>query len=207
MKSVVSLGYFLTVSLIVGASATPAQAAGIKLVDTYNPGSSVLLTATGDTFTFDHVLTLSSDSSHLLSTYVDNVLTTGEDYDSTRDTLTSGILSLTFGTLGGPPNTNSRFDSLLNSSPLLNDVQLATETEFGSIGFDVSLITSNGVATVVLKRTNGSGEVMFLNSVLTVEGTRGIETGELVAAPEPGSMILLATGLAAAALVRYRRRR
>jgi len=180
------------------AFAGAVEATPIQFIGTFTPTSSVLLDDNGDTYSFNHDLTLPIDATNTLEAYIDGVLTPGEDYDSTTDTLTDGTLTLRFSTCDESPCTSGNFNlslgGLLSSQAFSTTVTVADGSQF-----DLSLITSLGILSVNMTRTNAAGDATFLGSTLDVIGERGstqrIESLDVTPVPEPASLVLLGTGL------------
>lgn len=192
---------FIVTLLVV--SAWSAHAASITLTDVFTPDPPPVLSDTADSYELEHFIILQAvhPSTNVLTTTIDGLDTPGADYDPATDTLLDGMLSLFFDVSS---TNHGRLDLFLDGQQFLNHELFQATITIGTVEFDVGLLATDGRLTVLIDRTNASGEVTFTGSTLVVNATReDTETPNSV--PEPASLVLFGVGAAAAGL-RVRRR-
>jgi hypothetical protein len=172
-----------------------AYAVPVQFSDTFNPSDVKFLKdgggCSGNNNSNDTVSNTANGGCELL-TYTHSL----SNFNPSTDTLTSATLSLTF--YDDFDANSEKFDIDLGGVDFRNNVQITNlSVWFLPFGVEYNVlasINSNGELAVTLMRgNNGSNnDFYFASSMLDASGTR---TDSVAQTPEPGTWLLLGTGL------------
>jgi hypothetical protein len=173
-----------------------ANAGPINFTDTFNPSDVY--------FSGSIVCTGSNGAIDTTSASTCGVLSWSHALDGFNP-LTDSLLSstLTLWVNDDDDQSAEKFDLTMDTLSIANHWSSPTA------GFNVLSEMADGALNVTLARQNGVSDFYFLRAELTAAGERGpasTENVELAAVPEPASLVLFGSGLAALAARRRRKK-
>ena len=185
-------------------TAAPAQASTITYTDTFDPADVFMTVLSSEACVGNNVLDTSPTPcqslswTHELAGYLAS--------PSGDDVLTSATLTINYRDDGGAADSEEKYSLTWDLGSALNQ-PIAGGPGGGDESFDVFAGISDGLLSVIISAS--AGDFYFLNSVLDAQWDDAPTDEDEVPAPvpEPGSLMLLGTGLLLVAMGVRRARR
>jgi hypothetical protein len=172
----------------------------------------IMLVATGSLASADLIFTVSGNlDSYIGITTLDGTLSGSFTTDNTAQVLKSADLSVTAGVSYGTNTPIPAFefkygtgsgDNSSSTSPLPSYIYLHDGSSVLLLAFSPGFTTSGGTIDTNSSYVSQGGYNRYF-----ISGTAGAQAGTLTVAPEPSTLLTLATGVPIGALVWLRRRR
>ncbi len=177
-------------------SATPAFASSISPSDTFNPVDVLMDGQVGTICTSTNTVVTDTTSAATCGSLSWTHVLAG--FNSVTDTLTAANVTLTMYNFPTANNTQ-KFDWVFDALSGTNVSVPDGSTVGAPFTFGLSVLSQvsvDGTLVVTLTSNNGNHDFYFGQSVLSAEGTRrDTEVGTAPAVAEPGSLVLLGSGL------------